>query len=656
MTEDRALDGFDPLGSAAEIADLPGDPTKPVVVNVLNSYTGFYDLFSELIQNALDATQLKMLHAPPGYQPKIFIEIDMRSRRVRVVENGTGMSVEEFKYCLRPNISYKRGSGLRGNKGVGATYLAYGFSQIRIQTKKDEKELSAVLVGGRRWAEDLSDAVPRPTFRAESFNVPELKGETSGSSFEVMLGEAPGERPKDLGWIGARNAKQWMAVLRIKTPLGGVYLTTSRFHPEVSVTVVDPEGSVTQETTAHCEYYYPHEIEGKVQALGDIKAAIAKVSGDTNTKFARLSSEFKKLDCMYEVWGKEDLLDDDGDFASALDNDSDRLLIERHNVIVYGAFLSSAKQWGAFNDNVLLLRKGQKIIQGGLQLATDGMIQGDPLVIPLTSAIGYQANSHIIVHFTDGNPDMGRKVFQPELKSLAERLAVRAVVIFRRFLQHRKPDAGPPTILASKALHDWKRQQEAHADSHPLVLGAGFGKLCLVSEPQQEQDVVALFHELLALDVLKGYRIFATSQSETYDSLYSLNYASCSQIKYSRSSNPLGVSDRLSEHGETEPKVLEYKYDFDSLVEDFERDIKSPEHIDLVVCWDVRSDYKDRFYLKPLLIGDEGGDRIHFGATHQAFSESSQDLRFEVVVLRDLMKYLLDPVGEEARQRVKYSD
>src|SRR5690606_20406700 len=130
------------------------------------------------------------------------------------------------------------------------------------------------------------------------------------------------------------------------------------------------------------------------------------------------------------------------------------------------------------------------------------------------------------------------------------------------------------------------------------------GKICLVSEPQQEQDVVALFHQLLAIRLLKGYRIFATSQSETYDSLYSLDYRSAGDVQYSREINPLGVSDRISDHSETELKVLEYKFDVDSLVEDFEREVKTAEHIELVVCWSVGSEYKDRFYLKPLLVGD----------------------------------------------------
>jgi len=650
----QSLEGFDPLAVASLDAASKHDPTKPVVLNVLNSYTGFFDVFSELIQNALDATQGKLKADKVGYQPKIWILIDMKGRRVRVADNGVGMNLEEFKFCLAPNITYKRGAGLRGNKGVGATYLAYGFSFISLQTKQAGNHLAANLLGGRKWAEDTSGSIPRPRLRVGQFSVPELEHEPSGACFEIILGSAPGERPRDLGWISANNAEQWLSVLRIKTPLGGVYLTTGKFVPNVHVTVINNEGKKTEATSQHCEYYFPHEIPGhKVASLNDIQSALQKIPGDANTKFAKLGNEYKKLDCMYEVWTKDDILRPGGDFESALDNDEDRIVAERHNVVVYGAFLSSAKQWNYFNDEVLQLRKGQRIMQGGLQLACDSMVQGDPFVIPLTSTIGYQANAHVIVHFTEGNPDMGRKVFQPELKSLAERLAVRAVTIFKRYLQHRKPDSGPVATTASKVLHDWKRAQEDYRNQRPLSFQSTSGQLSLVSEPQQEQDVIALFHELMGLGVLRGYQVFATSQHETYDSLYALSYPASDEFRFRREDRPLGVNHALVPH-ETEPRVLEYKYDFDSLIDDLEQEAKSANHIDLVVCWTTSKRYKDRFYFRPLLVGDEGGERVNFGATHQAISESSQDVRFEVLILKDLLAYLSNPLEEEARQKQFY--
>jgi hypothetical protein len=141
------------------------------------------------------------------------------------------MNEQEFKLCLRPNVSFKRQADLRGHKGVGATFLAYGYSYIRLQSKQKGNEVSAVLRQGRQWAEDESGTIPRPKFEAVPFKVPELANEDSGTSIEIIVGKTTGERPKNLGWIGAQTAELWLIVLRIKTPLGGVYLRTTSFSP-----------------------------------------------------------------------------------------------------------------------------------------------------------------------------------------------------------------------------------------------------------------------------------------------------------------------------------------------------------------------------------------------------------------------------------------
>jgi hypothetical protein len=90
------------------------------------------------------------------------------------------------------------------------------------------------------------------------------------------------------------------------------------------------------------------------------------------------------------------------------------------------------------------------------------MIQGDLNVIPLTSTIGYQANTHVVVHFRDGNPDMGRKVFQPEIKSLSERVARQAVNIFKRYLHLMREDTGAAPLPESTELWDWQVKQEEY--------------------------------------------------------------------------------------------------------------------------------------------------------------------------------------------------
>ncbi len=456
--------------------------------------------------------------------------------------------------------------------------------------------------------------------------------------------------------MGAQTAEQWLDILRIKTPLGGIYLSTPKFRPTIHLQVKATGGTQTSLITDNAEYYYPHEIPNlKAESLRDLQKALQAISGDAATKFTKLPGEYKRLDCVWEVWDKDDLLAEDSAFASALEEEQ-KLLIEKHRVIVYSAFLRSAKIWGEFSDDVLKLRKGQKVIHGGLQIASDFMAQGELSIIPLTSTIGYQANSHVVVHFTDGNPDMGRKTFQPDLKDLADTLAVRAVTTMKKFLQHMKPDTGAQAITPDRELHDWKKEQEHYRARRPLSYASGGLPLALVSYPQQEQDVIALFHELIGMGVLKGFRFFATSQSDRYDSLFFMEYRREAGCLFDAASSRLGITRNYELPYETEPKVLEYKYSFQSLVEDFDKGEKFAKQVDLVVCWEAGTGYREKFYLSSLLVGDEGTSRQIFGATHQAFAAGSQGPAFEVLILEDLLRWLQDPVNEEARQKRVYRD
>lgn len=514
MNENTGIDGFDPLASTsagdASLALLE-DANRRIVLNILKSYTGYFDVFNELVQNALDAVERKQSEAVDSYQPKVWISIDLQNRHIRVTDNGVGMGLEEFKYFVRPNVSFKKQRETRGHKGVGASFLAFGFSAIRIQTKKSHEEFSATLRQGRQWAEDRTNSIPRPKFEIIKTFSEEIVPEDSGTAIEVVLGNEPGVRPKDLGWLGAHSADTWAEVLRIKTPVGGVYLETSAFTPKVDVTVVDLDGTISRVEMQKPEYYYPHEFPSfKSESVGGIESALSKIQGSPDERFTKLGSQFKRLSCLYEVYHKDDLLAPGSPYESALDPE-DRQLIEKHQISVYASFLASAKLWGTFNDDSLRLRKNQRLIHGGLQMASDNMVQGDLSVIPLTSEIGYQANSHIIVHFVDGNPDMGRKVFQPELQSLATKLAVRSVNTLKKYRQHLKPDTGSTRVAPDKELHEYKKAQEQYRDENPLILVTNDRPSCVTAVPQQEQDVIALFHELVGSNFLRGYRFFATS-------------------------------------------------------------------------------------------------------------------------------------------------
>ena len=246
-------------------------------------------------------------------------------------------------------------------------------------------------------------------------------------------------------------------------------------------------------------------------------------------------------------------------------------------------------------------------------------------------------------------------MFQPELKTLAEALAIRTVTVFRRFLQYLRSDSGAEAIAPDRELYDWKKAQERFRDENPLSLDLSGHKLSLLSTPRQEQDVVGLFHELIGANILKGFKFFGTSMSDRYDSLFMMDYLESESIRFQRDGGRLGI-DRNFPVGKTEPKVLEYKFDLDGLIADFEKEEKFVKHIDFVVCWKAGEAFKQKFSLDPLLVGDEGSSRQIYGSTHKAYTDASTVPVFEVLVLEDLIRWFQDPETEEARQKQAYRE
>lgn len=590
------LAGYDPLGglvgNSPEIRELVEDANKQVILNILKSYTGVFDCFSEALQNALDADERKSQQDGTQYTPKLSISINMRDKRIRIADNGIGMSIEQIKHCFKPNVSFKKGQRLRGQKGVGATFLAYGYSFVKLQSKTSTSQIAVTLSQGRRWAEDESGQVGRPVFKSSEFDDEFLIHEKSGTSIEIYLSGAQGERPRDLSWFGARTADRWLDLLRIKTPLGGIYLTTAKFRPSIYLTVRDPAGELTEANSNLAEYYYPHEISSlnnKTKSIHDIRTAEQALTGSPEYVSQMMKPEFKRLRCIYEVWDHNNLLSENSLLGEEF-SDEEKFLIERHQVSMYGCFMSTSTVWRRFSKDELGLRENLNLLGAGLHLASDSMIQGEPMVIPLTRSVQYQNNAHIIVHFSEGNPDLGRKTFQPELTSLAETLAGKAVRAFLRYRSYLEKDTGAEDFPVTSSLFQWKVDNLRYMEEHPLVRRLGGMELCILSEPQQEQDVVALFHELLGAKIIRGLGILATSQNDRYNSLILADYRALetqnpADFAY-KSTNPLGVSERQLGQ-KSEPMVLEYKYEFGALVRDFRAEEKFSNEIDLVVCWDV---------------------------------------------------------------------
>lgn len=198
----------------------------------------------------------------------------------------------------------------------------------------------------------------------------------------------------------------------------------------------------------------------------------------------------------------------------------------------------------------------------------------------------------MVVHFDEAKPDQGRKTIEVEAEEFAQKAADRVVQYLAKQRSLLRPPGESPTPeqrQVEKDHADWVYNVRKHAETAPLHIPPS----TYISTPLTEQDVVGLFHQLSALGLFAGMRIFSTSQSHTYDCLIEYD---CGReepgVQYDP--NPLGVSPYILGEGtrfSTKQLTLEFKNNLDSLIEDVEGESpKTFANIHLCVCWGTVGD------------------------------------------------------------------
>lgn len=651
---DLDFTSWDPLEAAeATDQDVLAAAKKREIKNILKSYVSNYDPFSELIQNAMDAAEKRaIVNADVG--AKIAIIINLQENSVEVIDNGVGFEEAEFRSFLAPNISFKSGGKTRGNKGVGVTYVAYGFNDITIRTKNKHFSFQGRMRRGREWIEDSSGTVSRPVVEKVTTSSSLFDQQDQGTSFKI---EFTGKhvRPSNLGWYQAQTPEQWLYLLLIKTPLGAISLPSlNAANVSCDLLVVDKAGNVETRSSIDARYKYPHlEIKASQHLSEIVRVQTSALAAGKDP--SKAVEKYKKSNGLYRIYSTDDLA------RTASLSEEQLTLLKQYETTGYGYFTYSTEVWDQLNDKKAGLRKGLRIIRGGLQIACNGMVQGEMVTIPLTKSIGHQNQTHVVIHFSGAEPDLGRKGFQPELEQLAEALSVGVVrELSARRHEFLKSDSGAQADIDKEIkVHEWLKSLERHEEDFPLELKSDkfflpTKRISVSCVPQTEQDVVVLFNQLIAGGVIRGIRLLSTSQSSQYDGVFRfVAEEPFSNLVFSEDVNPLGVhQEGLTKAYKTQPKVLEYKFNLDGLIREFESGYKHENDLDLAIFWEIGAEYQKEYDILSYLDFDQTHRRPHHGLTHRLTSANSH---FEVVCLKELFQLLNSPDEAQEFQREQYS-
>ncbi|HZY61276.1 MAG TPA: hypothetical protein VFE38_02055 [Edaphobacter sp.] len=616
----------------------------------------------------MDAVDKRVEEGELGYEPKIWIMIDLPNDSVSVTDNGCAMSASQFKGFLKPNFSFKTGNSSRGSKGVGATYLGYGFNYLEVATKPSPDVMfSGTLENGRDWLDDTANVISRPKVQPTAVTHAEFTEVDRGTSVTLKL-QGETIRPRSLQYFIARTAEQWASLLKAHTPLGGIYICGD-VPPNVSIrlNVIPHAGKGIEPSEVIMDgprYLFPHEVLGRTADLREFLRDQA-MRAQKGQDLSRVPPKFSNLNSIWGEWTGDEILGGASPIRPKLD-ENERNLLTALKPQIYAFMCYSTDLWDDFNDNKLKLRKGSRILSGGLQLATKHMPQGHPITIPLTSNIGLQNIAHIIVQFPNAEPDLGRKGFQPEVTKVAEKLSVSIVTAFRHHYERLlRRNTGAPALMQALKLEQWIDEQKAHEKQYPLVikgkgLFAPMEELPIRSLPLVEQDVVALFNQMLSSGIIRGIRLLSSSQYKQYDGLYRIEMEPPFS-KYTLShENPLGVEEDhfagIEEAIISPVRVLEYKYSLNALMEELDTGFKNAHEIGLAVCWELGEKWQENFDILSYLDRENVHHREFHGITHSLSHGSSGLPAFQIIALKDLISYLIDAEAESEQQRELYSD
>ncbi|KDR88218.1 hypothetical protein L905_25210 [Agrobacterium sp. TS43] len=631
---------------------------KRNIHSILHSYVGWYDPFAELIQNALDSVDKRSRQIEQSYIKRVRVIVDIRSNQLTVSDNGTGLDETTFHRFLAPNESFKDGDA-RGSKGVGATYIAYGFNHLRIDTKTKTFLASGIMEGARNWLhDDAAPESPQVVASASPFVDSEFSNFETGVSITIKFDSKT--KPSTLAWPNLRDARSWYIALSIKTALGAV-----KIDPAVDFTVVciDRDGKQTVHTSERIGFTHP---QAHLEKVKDYDFVISKLQENFEKKGAGagLPPSLSNLEAIELNW-------DHIKINSRLTKlqEHQRNFIADHRCSVSAVYIYTAEIWKRLASKIGY-KNTANLYAPGIQLAADNMPQGETIQVPLTRYTGRQNQVFFLIHFENCIVDLGRKGFDKDFVDIAKEISTYIVQdIFSKVRDCLKiDDLRKTSLLEKQKVNGWKQDLIEHEASNPLFLrNENFfnpiNEIAITAQPSREQDVIALFNQLIAGGVIRGIRIVGTNEQMTYDGAVRISVGpDYEKHEFNAEKNPLGISSSYrNDYEENHPSgflsndimILEYKYSVNGLINDIGTGDKKTSEINLIVSWEMGEEYEKLFSVHSLLTPDGRIDRDYHGITHKFFDEHGNHC-FDAVILKDLISYLNSPNDEEVEQLHRY--
>lgn len=568
---------------------------RTLIKDTIETYSGQWRLIHESIQNSHDSIQRRQ----GGTEGHIHIDMFVGSNKVVVRDDGTGIPISKFDSLFQLGATDKKEEEfrriLKGSQGVGIKATIFSSTYFRVATAHSTGSWSIEVNDFYRYFEEEFDGdVPDPQVDAQSPNETgtEVAYQLHDYSVSDFLHEVAEEYCRELSIEFLERESDLLEALK-------VYFQTNTYLGCLSALfgMIEERKNITVSFSLHLDYgtleehrqaSFPYSPFLNQDAYHGtiLRRSFPANYCDFDVTHSALD-QHNKADVLYthisEVLERPTPLERRKLLIQKFTPEQARYLIgnirkdrvtNQHRLELDDAAIAKHAPFLNKLNSVYLIVGPRQYLNHHLHLAPKQSIavNGLPTNISLNpprgaGELGYLPNIHLIVDI-DTTLGYGKKNIPARTKGQADAFFGDAWSILRRVARAvvGERDAVEPTGRLLDKEQALAQYSDPANPIRPLDLPS---KLI----PQEEQDVIALFHQLIGDGRLSGYYPFRSSVDTVYDGLMYISMDMPPQMR-----SPVTLRDL---------KNVEFKLLLSQMIKDLEDGSnKVLGEMDLVIVWE----------------------------------------------------------------------
>jgi molecular chaperone HtpG len=496
------------------------------IKGILKSYSHEWDLLAELAQNSVDA-----IRASDVEKGRIELTIDASARKIAISDNGIGIDPNQIQKLLRPFGTDKDEKPNQiGEMGVGLKFVIFSSASFLLETCGAKGACTARIDDAANWVNSTS-AVPLELDLNETES-----SDTTGTRVELVLSEL--NHP-----VLDYSFEDLSFLLRTKTAIGDTgFIWDQPLNCDITFVYFDKSGKKSSRAF-DCRYLLPTE---------PLKGAGCE-----------------ELDA-FQNWLKEDDRSDQEKRRKLLNKivwTQGKKIQSGREIRYWSCFVPRREFWKGLSVKAGVTANGDDPenpkeqhpgvgFEGGFQTATKGMPTGIGIELKPRGSAGYVPNFFILVDDPMLRFDIGRKSVHGRQQGLLRQIAYEN---FREYINNVRKYLGGDIDTETG---NWDKD-ETFAEVEGLPNLDSKNSRFVKRPNAQEATVAGMFFEQIGKGGFSEVHPLISGYKQRYD-------------LYARWKNR-----RI---------VIEFKYDLDGLLNDFNEEKKMFNEINVVVLWEVTED------------------------------------------------------------------